>query len=92
MKNLVKALRIKRRMSQSELAYCCGVSRQTIYSIEKEIFSPSLELAYKLSKVLNFKMEDMYDFSEFDLKRMSFFMNYILHLFFNTVYNWSRSY
>ncbi len=66
MKNLVKALRIKRRMSQSELAYCCGVSRQTIYSIEKEIFSPSLELAYKLSKVLNFKMEDMYDFSEFD--------------------------
>ena len=64
MKNLVKALRIKRRMSQSELAYCCGVSRQTIYSIEKEIFSPSLELAYKLSKVLNFKMEDMFEKNE----------------------------
>ena len=48
MNNLVKALRIKRRMTQSELAYCCGVSRQTIISIEKGVFSPSLSLAYKL--------------------------------------------
>ena len=66
MNNLVKALRIKRRMTQSELAYCCGVSRQTIISIEKGVFSPSLSLAYKLSRVLDFGMEDMYDFSPLD--------------------------
>lgn len=64
MDNLVKALRIKRKMTQSDLAYCVGVSRQTIISVEKGIFTPSLTLAYKLAKVLDFKLEDMYDFTE----------------------------
>ncbi len=66
MNNLVKPLRIKRKMTQNELAWCCGVSRQTIIAIEKGIFNPSLSLAYKLAKVLNYKMEDMYDFSPLD--------------------------
>ena len=66
MDNLVKALRVKRKMTQGDLAYCCGVSRQTIISIEKGVFSPSLSLAYKLSRVLDFSMEDMYDFSPLD--------------------------
>lgn len=66
MDNLVKALRVKRKMTQGDLAYCCGVSRQTIISIEKGVFSPSLALAYKLAKVLNYRLEDMYDFSELD--------------------------
>ncbi|EUJ28706.1 putative transcriptional regulator [Listeria grayi FSL F6-1183] len=36
-------------MSQVELAAEMGVSRQTIHAIEKEKYSPSLELAFKLS-------------------------------------------
>ena len=66
MDNLVKALRVKRRMTQNELAFCCSVSRQTIIAIEKGTFSPSLTLAYKLAKVLDYRMEDMYDFSGAD--------------------------
>ena len=66
MDNLVKALRIKRKLTQSELAECCSVSRQTIIAIEKGVFSPSLALAYKLSRVLDYKLEDMYDFSPLD--------------------------
>ena len=66
MNNLVKALRLKRRMTQSELAFCCRVSRQTIIAIEKGVFLPSLPLAYKLSKVLDFPMAEMYDFSPLD--------------------------
>ncbi len=50
-------------MTQSDLAYCCSVSRQTIIAIEKGAFTPSLPLAYKLSKVLDYSLEDMYDFS-----------------------------
>lgn len=66
MDNLIKALRKKRRMTQNELAYCCNVSRQTIIAVEKGTFSPSLSLAYKLAKVLDYQMEDMYDFSALD--------------------------
>ena len=34
--------------------------------MEKGTFSPSLSLAYKLAKVLDYQMEDMYDFSALD--------------------------
>ena len=48
--NNVRKLRfLKDEMTQKELAEKVGVSRQTIVAIEKGQYSPSLELAFKLS-------------------------------------------
>lgn len=48
-KNNVKKLREEKELSQVELAAKMRVSRQTIHAIEKEKYSPSLELALKLA-------------------------------------------
>ena len=38
-------------MSQQTLADKVGVTRQTIFAIEKDKYSPSLEVAFKISNV-----------------------------------------
>ena len=47
-------------MTQHELSIELGVSRQTIVAIEKGQYSPSLELAFKLSKVFDMKIDDLF--------------------------------
>ena len=47
-------------MTQHELAKKLGVSRQTIVAIEKGQYSPSLELAFKFSKVFDLKIDDIF--------------------------------
>ena len=47
-------------MSQEALANEVGVTRQTIYSIEKGKFVPSTLLALKLSKFFGCKVEDIF--------------------------------
>ena len=51
-------------MTQQELAKALGVSRQTIVAIEKGQYSPSLELAFKLSKVFDMKIDDLFFLEE----------------------------
>lgn len=46
-------------MTQQQLADKVGVSQRTIISIEKGQYSPSLMLAYKLSKVFNVTIEEL---------------------------------
>jgi putative transcriptional regulator len=46
--------------SQERLAAKLGVSRQTIISIEKGKYDPSLQLAFQLSHVFNTKIEDLF--------------------------------
>ncbi|MEM9880496.1 MAG: helix-turn-helix transcriptional regulator [Pseudomonadota bacterium] len=53
MKNTLKALRKAAGLSQQDLADQLGVSRQSIISIERERYDPSLELALKISLVLD---------------------------------------
>ena len=53
LKNTVKELRIQRDISQGKLADLVGVTRQTIISLEKGSYIPSLLLAMKLSEVLD---------------------------------------
>ena len=48
MKNNIKKLRTEKRISQQKLAENLGVSRQTINSIEKGRFDPSLKLTIKI--------------------------------------------
>ena len=47
-------------MSQADLAEAAGVSRQTINSIETGRYSASLELAFRLAKIFNLKIEDLF--------------------------------
>jgi putative transcriptional regulator len=47
-------------MTQQELAALVGVSRQTIISIESGRYSPSLELAIKLSEALDYDLRQLF--------------------------------
>ena len=60
MKNDIKLLRAQIGLSQAELAKNLGVSRQTVISIENDKYDPSLPLAFKLSKVLGLKIEEIF--------------------------------
>ena len=62
MKNRIKELRENRNLTQEDLAKLLGTSRQTIISLEKEKYSPSIMLAYKISKIFNKKIEEVFIF------------------------------
>ena len=61
MENRVKALRTEAGLSQAELAEIVGVSRQTINSIEKERYVPSLPLALALARYFDSSVEEVFD-------------------------------
>lgn len=64
MKNIVPDLRGKHNLSQQQLAELLGVSRQTILAIEKGRYNPSLELAFKISKVFDLTIEVIFQYDE----------------------------
>lgn len=62
-RNQVKRIRLARTdLTQSELARRVGATRQTIISIENGRYSPSLELAFRLSHVLDVSIEELFQF------------------------------
>lgn len=61
MKNILKALRAERDWSQAELADRLGVSRQTVNAIETGRYDPSLPLAFKLARVFERPIEEIFD-------------------------------
>jgi putative transcriptional regulator len=60
MENTIAQLRKERSLTQIELAAAVGVSRQTIISIEKGKFDPSLSLALRMSKYFGRFVEDIF--------------------------------
>ncbi len=64
MRNHVKELREINNLSQGTLGELVGVSRQTINSLEKGRYNPSIELAFKLSKIFDKKIEEMFIYEE----------------------------
>ncbi len=60
MKNKLKVYRAIKNINQEQLANALDVSRQTISAIEKDKFSPSLELAFKLAIYFNVKIEEIF--------------------------------
>jgi putative transcriptional regulator len=66
MNNTVKEERIKKQLTQTELADLVNVSRQTIFSIEINKYTPSVLLAMKLAKVLGKKVEQLFIVEESD--------------------------
>ena len=59
LKTIVKELRIQTKMTQQQLADLVHVSSRTIISIEKEQYSPSLMLAYRIAEVFNVTIEEL---------------------------------
>ncbi len=60
LKNKIKVLRKKLGITQEQLAKECGVVRQTINCIENDKYDPTLELAFKLSKTLRVKVDELF--------------------------------
>mgnify|MGYP001451871823 CR=1 FL=1 len=62
LRNHLKTIRMKKNLSQEELAELVGVSRQTISSIETGQFNPTAKLALLLCVALDHKFEDLFYF------------------------------
>lgn len=60
MKNTLPDHRKERGLSQQALADALGVSRQTIISLEKGRYDPSLPLAFKLGVLFRCRIEDLF--------------------------------
>jgi putative transcriptional regulator len=64
-RNRIREFRQERgEMTQADLAQACGVTRQTIIALEAEKYSPSLELAFKLARVLGRNLEEVFQYAE----------------------------
>ncbi|KKH48410.1 helix-turn-helix transcriptional regulator [Methanosarcina sp. 1.H.A.2.2] len=68
MKNNIKVYRAIHDLTQEGLAEKVGVTRQTIHAIEKGKYDPSLELAFKLARLFDARIEDifLYEIREID--------------------------
>lgn len=66
MKSKISQLRKENKISQEELAKAVGVTRQTITSIEREKYTASLILAYKIAKYFNKSIEEIFDFTDLE--------------------------
>lgn len=59
--NRLKVLRAMRNWSQAELADRLDVSRQAVNAIETGKYDPSLPLAFKLARLFDMKIEEIFD-------------------------------
>lgn len=64
MKNNIKDLREKYNFTQQDLAEKLMVSRQTINSLESGRYNPSIQLAFKVAKLFNLTIEDIFIYEE----------------------------
>lgn len=60
MDNRIKELRINKGLTQGRLAYECDVVRQTINAIENNKYDPTLELAFKIARILQTKVDELF--------------------------------
>ena len=61
MRSRIREERTRRGMSQAELAKALDVSRQTVISIENGRYSPSLPLAFRIARLFDATVDDMFD-------------------------------
>ena len=64
MKNRLEELRKQRAIRQEDLAQALGVSRQTVISLDKGKYNPSLALAFKLARYFGLPIEAIFDDSD----------------------------
>jgi putative transcriptional regulator len=61
LENRLKVLRAERNWSQAELAARLDVSRQAVNAIETGKYDPSLPLAFKLARLFDMRIEEIFD-------------------------------
>lgn len=66
MKNRLEEIRKARGLRQDELAHDLAVSRQTISSLEKGRYDPSIVLAFKIARYFNLTIEEIFIYEEED--------------------------
>ncbi|MGN0996266.1 MAG: helix-turn-helix transcriptional regulator [Candidatus Ventricola sp.] len=64
MKNRLEALRREKGIRQEDLAAALGVSRQTVISLEKGKYNPSLALALRIGRYFAMPIEEIFDDSD----------------------------
>ena len=62
LQNNLKEIRTDKNLSQEQLAALVGTTRQTIISIEKQVYNPTAKLALLLCVALDCKFEDLFFF------------------------------
>jgi len=63
--NSIRALRFAAgEMTQAELAERIGVTRQTVIAIEQGRYSPSLEVAFKIARVFEAPLDEVFHYPE----------------------------
>lgn len=60
MKNHLKVLRAEHDWTQADLADRVNVSRQTINAIEKEKFDPSLPVAFRIARIFDRRIDEVF--------------------------------
>jgi putative transcriptional regulator len=62
-RNNIRRLRFDRaEMTQQELAEKIGVTRQTVIAIERDKYSPSLEVAFRIARVFGVPLEEVFQY------------------------------
>jgi putative transcriptional regulator len=51
-------------MTQAELGEAIGVTRQTVIAIEQNRYSPSLETAFRIARLFNIGLEDVFTWDD----------------------------
>ena len=65
--NNIRTLRFRHdEMTQKQLAEKVGVTRQTIIAMEQGKYSPSLELAFRIARVFNASVEEVFSYESDD--------------------------
>jgi putative transcriptional regulator len=64
MKNRLEEIRKARGLHQEELARALSVSRQTISSLEKGRYNPSILLAFKIARYFGLTIEEIFIYEE----------------------------
>ena len=62
--NTIRAARESAGLTQAELASRVGVTRQTLLAIEQGKYSPTLELAFQISRVFGVSLDDLFHYPE----------------------------
>lgn len=63
--NNIKLLRFMAdEMTQGDLGECVGVTRQTIAAIEQGKYSPSLEVAFRIARIFEKPLEEVFSWQE----------------------------
>ena len=64
MKNRIEEIRKARQITQEDFARALGVSRQTISSLERGRYNPSIFLAHSIARYFGMTIEDVFIFED----------------------------